>query len=240
VASAAPLTIRRQPFGAWLPEFYARWEQGQHLSLIGPTGQGKTTLTRKLLPRRNFVVILASKPRDRGLSAIVREDGYTHVKAWKKRPKPVRVDGQWSSRIMLWPDLKDLDGDLDQQDSEFRECMADVFVNGGWCVVADDVSWQVEMLDHARPLKALWKLGRSSECSLVANIQRPAFVPLDAYSQASHLCLWQSADERDTQTIGGLGGLPSAPIRATVRALPEHEFLNIEPRRKLLAITRVE
>jgi hypothetical protein len=217
-----------------------RWDQGEHLSLIGPTGQGKTTLVRKLLPRRDFVVILASKPRDEGLDAIVKRDGYTLVRDWRKRPKPVRVDGRWTSRLMLWPELRNLAGDLDRQDEQMRACMGDVFIDGGWCLVADDVSWQCEMLHHELPLKALWKLGRSSGVSLVANVQRPAFVPLDAYAMASHLCLWQTSDERDTRTIGGLGGLPSEPIRATVRSLPEHDFLNIQPRRKLLAITRVE
>lgn len=240
------LTATRMPFATWLPDFWARWQQGQHVSLIGPTGQGKTVLTRKLLPRRSFVAVLASKPRDDGLDRMISEDGYRKVESWAKRPKPIRMGTDargraiWQSRIMLWPRMNGLLADsLDEQYQEYRACLSDAMAEGGWCIVADDVSWQVEMLDLGRELKAVWKLGRSSGISLVANIQRPAFVPHDAYSAASHLMLWQNSDERDTRTLSGLGGLPAEPIRAMVRTMPEHEFLNIEPRAKLLTISKV-
>ena len=44
-----------------------RWKQGEHVTTIGPTGSGKTVLNRELLRRRDFVVVLGVKNRDKEL-----------------------------------------------------------------------------------------------------------------------------------------------------------------------------
>jgi hypothetical protein len=57
------------------------------------------------------------------------------------------------------------------------------------------------------------------DISLVCSMQRPAKVPLLAYSQATHLFFWRCNDEADLKRIGGIGGQDSRIIREVVSQL---------------------
>ena len=56
--------------------FIARWptqfRQGQHVTVIGPTGCGKTTLVTELAEARSHVVALGVKHRDDSLSKLTK------------------------------------------------------------------------------------------------------------------------------------------------------------------------
>jgi hypothetical protein len=55
-------------------------------------------------------------------------------------------------------------------------------------------------------LKFLLQQGRSAGISVVAMTQRPAFIPLAFYDQATHLFVWRDNDLRNRQRIGELAG----------------------------------
>src|SRR6185437_5983146 len=63
----------------WLAAFRARWRQGEHVALIGPTGSGKTGLASDLLAIRAYVVALAVKRHDDTLGMF---QGYKILKKW--------------------------------------------------------------------------------------------------------------------------------------------------------------
>lgn len=238
------LVVPRVPFASWLDEL--EWRQGQHWTNIGPTGQGKTTLVERILPRREFVCVLASKPRDDNLKAILSRGGYRTVRRFNKRDFDIRTRRDRSTRrqlaepnrLCLWPRFTEA-ADKARMADEYEQALWHCFAAGGWTVYVDDVSWLCEHLGLDEPLNAIWQFGRSNNVTLVVSIQRPRFVPLNAYSMASHLCMWGTNDEEDLRRVGGLGGLPSEPIRNIVRSLPEHDYLWIEPRAKQLAVSRV-
>ncbi|MGY5107128.1 hypothetical protein, partial [Streptomyces sp. 900105245] len=68
------------PWESFVPRF--RWRQGEHVALIGPTGSGKTHAAFWLLPMRDYVCILATKPKDESLDRFGKKNGYRKLKEW--------------------------------------------------------------------------------------------------------------------------------------------------------------
>lgn len=231
------------PFVPW-DEFLARlvWRQGEHLSVVGPTGTGKSTLVNALLPVREnhgaHVLVLGTKPRDRTLDKLQRR-GYTRVRDWPPSlPWWQRRDPDWERLLMLWPTFRHKD-DLAAMAAIFDDALSDVFREGGRVVVADEVYFLIKKLGLEDWLSILWTQGRSIGITVVGGTQRPAHVPLFMYDQAVHLFLFSDNDERNLQRVGGLGGLSADLIRGIVAALPHHEVLYVNTRTRELIRTRV-
>ena len=211
------------------------WRQGEPVSLVGPTGSGKTTLVLGLLPKREYVTVLGTKPKDPTLDRLERSDGYERIRTWGDR-RPLS-DLDRGRRQVLWPEYREM-VDVAKHPHVFREAIHGMFAQGSWCIVADETFWLVETLGLGPELKQVWMQGRSLGLSLVAGTQRPAWVPLEMYSQATHVFFWRTSDARDLDRIGGLGAHDPKTIRAVVRNLRKHEALYVNTRTGELARTR--
>lgn len=208
----------------------ARWKQGEHISIIGPTGSGKTFLGLKLLPIRDYVSIFASKPRDDLLKSWGKRNRYTTIKEWP----PSHID----KRVILWPPYKGPKDKL-KQAFVFQRAIHEQFHAGGWTMFVDEAFyWQ--MLGLSEELEAVWIQGRSIKLSLVAATQRPKGVPLLMYDQPSHLFFFRFSDENDLKRIGGIGWLDRKEIQQSVSRLERYEFLYIYVPNGEMMISRVE
>lgn len=205
------------------------WKQGQHVTAIGPTGQGKTTLCLHLLKERErrggAILVIATKPRDRTLSGLSRR-GYRVVRNW-----PPNVEG---NRLVLQPKFSKLD-DIKWQRAIVHSALADVFSAEAWTVYVDELPYLVNVLKLGKWAEVLWLQGRSLDITLITGSQRPRHVPLAAYSQATHLFLWRTNDEEDLRRISGLGTMSSREIRDAVASLPEHHALYVNTRTDVMA-----
>lgn len=223
------MNIERLPWNDFLPRF--DWRQGEHVSLLGPTGGGKTTLALQLLDRRGYVVAIGTKPRDPTLDYLRKRAGFHQLDQL-----PVRVDRP--SRVIVWPRMRTLDRAKKRElAGRVRETLDRAYTAGGWTIYADEFAFITRTLRLGDELTDIWQQGRSNGVTLIGCSQRPRHIPLDAYSAASHLFLWRTNDTYDLKRLEGLNGADSKAVRAIVPNLPRHHVLYVSTRTGAMAVT---
>jgi len=205
-----------------------RYRKGQHLTIMGPTDCGKTTLLYQLLAKAARpdlpALVLVMKPRDDTVRAWARSMQARRVRSWPPPPRPPWTQGP--SAYTVWPrHTFDVDYDDWVLETVFRHALQDSYRRGSRIVVADEVAGLATDLGLGRDLGALWTRGRSMGTGLWAASQRPAFVPLHAYSQAEHLFLHHDPDLRSRKRYAEIGGIDPKLILETTANLPKHHFL---------------
>lgn len=226
---------------AW-KDFYAQfsWFQGEHVTMVGPTGCGKSLLGTQIMQKRQYVVVLGTKPTTRPdptLSKLTEKGGaYRLIRSWDRMPT---LAGRKEMRVVLWPPYRSI-RDRKNQRAQIAIAMDEMFSAGSWTVWADELWYIEKRLGLVDLTQEYWTQSRSLEATLVGGTQRPAHVSLLAYDQATHLFFWRENDEANLKRIGGLGGLNSKLIRATVAALPRHDALYVNTRTGDMFVTRAE
>lgn len=208
------------------------WRQGEHITAIGPTGGGKTTMLLQLLNRRDYVSIFEVKLRDSTMRAAIERYGYVVESDWQGA-------GPEHNRVVLWP-RADVDELQARQKEVFTDAIQSALSVGGWCLFFDELSYLTDLLGMGRLIRQAYQIGRSSGISIVSATQRPAFVPLVIYDQATHLFFWRENDERNLKTISGLGGMAADPVRWEVSQLPKHTVLYLNTRLGYMVKTKPE
>lgn len=147
------------------------------------------------------------------------------------------------SRVVYWPQpdearlaLHDIKG---YQREAMREALTYVYHAEGWAVFADETIWLSDKLKLRDELEHLWYQGRTSNVSLIAAAQRPAWVPRAMYSQADHIFLFQTNDHNDLERLGDIGGINIRRVQYEVMHLGSHEFLYVGTRTGVLLRSKV-
>lgn len=220
--------------------------------MLGPTGTGKTTLIRALLQRRydagGAVAVLATKSHDDNLTRWAREDHLKIIDAWPAprrwwvRPPDVATPAgliPWEHRVMVWP--RPIDVPLAQIDdvqlAVLRAAITDMFWARNWCIVGEELR-ELADLGLKRELVKVWTQGRSAGLSLIGGSQRPRFIPLEAYSQASHLFMFADPDRANLDRLQELGGMNGDRLAELVVTLPAHDVLYVDARARRVIRTR--
>lgn len=207
------------------------WNQGEHVGLIGPTGQGKTNLLMQLLPLRTYVAVFATKPRDTSMDRLIAR-GYQRFEEW-----PPGMPAARAPRRVVWPDATNLDA-LPNQTKVFRSAMMNIYSEGGWCTVIDEGFYTADMLGLKQEMKMFWTQGRALGISFTVATQRPAWVPREMYDGSSHLFFWRFSDFNDIRNIGGMGSAPSEAVRTLVQNLEQYQCLYVNTRTGEMMRTR--
>lgn len=208
-----------------------QWEQGEHVTMIAPTQQGKTTLARQLLPARRFVMVLATKRKDKALQEFA-DDGY------RVMPAPQ----EWAEHVVIRPPFpRDPDKLFTAHRATFRRALTAAYQSGGWTVYADEIRYLTQRLKLAGELELLWLQGAGLGVTVVCATQRPRNIPLEAYDQATHLFLWRDSDRSNVERLAEIGGtVDRAAIMRRVPQLPRYQFVYVNTRTDTVIESKVE
>ncbi len=219
---------------------YFRWNQGEHVSLIGPTGCGKTTLATRILPYRRFVTGFATKNHDETMEGLIRDYGYRRIDEWPPSPRDERVVlwPQAPFRLFKNPETGKL---LANQQETFAEALDDMYWSGGWTAFVDEAWYLDVFLGLRKPVNLLLGAGRSNNVSMVMGTQRPVYVTRSMFSEATHLFLWRLTDMADRKRLLEIsGGVDKRYIMRQVGQLSKHDVLYVNTRLGQMVTTRVE
>lgn len=207
--------IRRPPTDA--EQLPVKWRQGEHVSVVGDTGTGKTFLLSKLLPIRQHVVVFRTKPDD------IKFPGFKTVNSVKAMDDP-----SYGDRLLLTPKYE-------EQGQVGYAMMEKAWKDGGWCVAIDEL-WYVERLGLKSALERLLTQGRSKHISVVCGMQRPAWVSRFALSQCTHLFSFR-VERRDSKTLSDAFSSKIVPLvdQDSPRAITGHDFAYFHRGKRIVA-----
>lgn len=213
---------------------------GEHVAIIGPTGQGKTLLQKNVLPKYPFVAAFATKPQDSTMDALIREGGYIRLASWY-RLNPIDFP-----RRVIWPDASRINSRV-QQKKVFEDAFAKIFAEAGrpkeapvgWAIAIDELWYIVNILQLGEEVKVVLLQGRSIGHSMVMATQRPKSVPLEVYDQSTHLFFFRDNDRENLDRLGGIQARDSALVRLAVSNLEQHQVLYINTRTGQMVRTRI-
>lgn len=212
---------------------YWKYESGEHTTILGPTGKGKTTLAYQLLEHTATVDMpalnLVMKPRDRTVMKWNRTLGARVVRTW---PPPWAPFKDRPAHYTVWPkhDLRDFDATNARMSAIFREAIYDSYGSKEKRIVFADELFGLanpKEADLERELVMLWTRGRSMDCGLWGASQRPAYIPTWAYSQATHLFIHHDPDVRARLRYAEIGGVDPDIVKYVTAKLPPFHYAYI-------------
>lgn len=217
-----------------------RPEPGEHCGIIGATGQGKTHLQNSILPFWPFVTAFATKNNDITMKRLIDDGGYERFARWYP------LSAMDHPRRVIWPEVKNLKEQSTKQKAVFEHAIENIWAEGGrpahkpvgWAIAIDELWWFSNKLGMDDYIKVILLQGRSNGISLIAATQRPAWVPVEIYSQATHLFFFAENDSRNLMRIGEINHRDKTGIRLLVANLEPHQVLYVNTRTGHMVRTR--
>lgn len=193
------------------------WKQSQHITIIGTTGCGKTTLELELQEERDYVIFLGTKSEDSTQDEL-GPLGYKMA----RDPKDINIE--ISDKWVLHPGgnpTKETAQDIKVRLREFyRQVLMFCYEQTGWTVIIDEGRFICKFLNLKDEAELLYLQGRSQHNSIVMGTQRPSWVPLESFDAATHLFFFTDNDASNIKRISELGGLDR---KSLMRAVPQLE-----------------
>lgn len=218
----------RVPWSEFMASF--EWKQGQHVTILGTNGGGKSTIMRAILPMRRYRAVFACKPKDPLITGLGRE-GYEIIRQWPPNPHV--------ERCVFWPRIEKM-SDAASQRQAFYDAFYSIYQSGGWTIAMDEAAYLARTLRLDSVLKFFYEQARTLGVSLITLSQRPKEIPLLAYSQAKHLFLLRETDANNIKRLSEISGVNAQAVKEIVQTLPEYDTLYVSSRTGEMRITRVE
>jgi hypothetical protein len=226
--------IQGKRWDDFLSDFAVDWEPGQHVALIAPTGQGKTTVLVSLLSARNYVLAFDPKGGDSTLA----KTGFPRLGNW---PPPSRDYDKMAEkkpvRYLIGPKVRTREDRLRLQGVQTR-ALQGAFDDGGWTVAIDELQIAADKMGHADDIETMLISARDKRLSVVSLFQRPANVPRAAFEMASWIFLGLTLDVDTVNRLAEIVGRPKYEVRGAVEGLAKYDYswmcLPNNPRRPIV------
>lgn len=221
----------RVPWDVFLRKHF-EWDEGQHITIVGTTGSGKTELLKNLIEMREFAVVFATKPRDSTMDELIEYNGFKKLDKWET------LNAEKHPRRVVWPDATQINSSV-QQAMVFADAFARIYTEGAWNLFLDE-AWMISnILGLSEQIKIYLLQARSLDISLIMATQRPVSIPVEAFDQSTWLFIFRESDERNLERIGGIAWRDSKSVRYLVANLEKYQFLAINTRTGMMWRSRV-
>lgn len=247
--------MARQETTGWrdLVEHYDRrefleevWDYhaGEHVTVLAPSGGGKTHLSYELLevsakPDLQAVVFVM-KPRDETVDRFSKRAKFRITRQWPP-PLKMRLESKPPGWV-LWPETSfDPDVDESRQYAVFKTAILQCYKRGDRILFADETySLENELPNGGltKQLRTVHTKGRSMRCGIWSASQRAAYINRWAY-QAHHLFLGGDTDDDAQKRLSEIGAaVDKRLVRQIVADLELYEWLYIHRDSRTMCIIR--
>ena len=210
------------PFEAWdnFAEKHA-FNVGEHITLIGKTKSGKTTLAvNALLPLFPYVLALGTTEDDPALYRPLKRHGFVKTSS-------VKLDGKQPRQLFV-PKVHGLaDAIRKQQAEEFRLLLSVAFAEGRWAIYPDELPYLTRVLGLAPEIETLFLQGSKKRITMIVATQEPVNVPREAFGQIIHLFIWKLNDQDRIDRVSEIAALDKRFMRSLIPRLADHEALYV-------------
>lgn len=216
------VALRWDEFLTW---FRSKWEPGQHIALVGPTGTGKTTIVSGILPMRKYVVAIDAKGGDSTLHGLLNRGFEATEWPLEKRHRKAIEEGQ-PVRVIVGSHVKGVE-DLPKLRRQVALVLRDSFNEQGWTVYADELQIITDkrLMALGGSVERILIAARDRKVSFVSSFQSPVWVSPAAHRMSTYFFVLYTRDRDTVNRIAEISGRPAAEIRGMVKGLPEFACL---------------
>lgn len=182
----------------------SRHTQGEHVSIFGPTGLGKTTVALDVVQGFHDLggacIILTNKKKDEGITKFIAANprDWSRIKDW-----PPQYGDRVKNGLVLWPDYPGMSPAGRRRVAQiFHKALNDLMHQGAWYVYLDEANYLVEQLKLKTDLDEMWQQSRSNDLSIIAGAQRPVWISKGMTTQQKWVLAFRPDEAEEGQAVG--------------------------------------